>query len=78
MADHGERLASLEADNQHHKDTLSDVVDQLKTLNTQVSSINRKIDKNMGFIAGVAFVFSLLGAVFGLFGGIIMKKLGGT
>jgi len=77
MIDHGERIATLEADNKHHKDTFNDVVDQLKTLNTQVSNINSKIDRNMGFLAGVAFVFSLLGAAFGLFGGIIVKKLGG-
>jgi cytochrome c biogenesis protein CcdA len=78
MRDHGERLAILETDNEHHKDTLSDVVDQLKTLNSQVGIINSKIDKNMGFIAGVAFVFSMLGALFGLFGGAIMKKMGGS
>jgi cytochrome c biogenesis protein CcdA len=73
-----ERLAILETEHRHHKETLADVVEQLERLNTQVGIINSKIDKNMGFIAGVAFVFSMLGAIFGLFGGAILKKFGGS
>lgn len=76
MVEHGERIAILETDSKHHKDTLNDVVSQLQQLNLQVDSINSKLDKNMGFLAGAAFVFSLLGAGLGFFGSAIMKKMG--
>lgn len=78
MSNNEERIAVLETQHNHHKETLSDVVSQLERLNEQVGVINSKIDKNMGFIAGVAFVFSMMGALFGLFGGAIMRKMGGA
>jgi cytochrome c biogenesis protein CcdA len=77
MKDHGERLSVLETDSRHHRETLGDVVDQLKTLNEQVVSINSKLDKNAGFLAGVAFVFTLLGAFVGMGGAALLKKLMG-
>jgi cytochrome c biogenesis protein CcdA len=73
-----ERIAVLETEHKHHKETIGDVVSQLERLNDQVGVINSKIDKNIGFIAGVAFVFSMFGAIAGLFGGAIVKKLGGS
>jgi cytochrome c biogenesis protein CcdA len=76
MAEHGERIAVLETDVRNHKDTLNDVVDKLEELNKTVTSINSKLDKNMGFLAGAAFVFSLFGAVTGFFGSYLLKKLG--
>jgi hypothetical protein len=76
--DSSERLTVLEVEHRHHKETLADVVVQLERLNDQVGTINSKIDKNMGFIAGVAFVFSMMGAILGLFGGAVMKKIGGA
>jgi cytochrome c biogenesis protein CcdA len=77
MNDVGERLAVLETDNQYHKDTLGDVVDQLKVLNDQVTVINSKLDKNAGFLAGVAFVFTMVGAFIGTGGATLLKKLMG-
>jgi hypothetical protein len=77
MSDHGERIAVLETDSQHHKDTLSDVVEQLKVLNVQVVEINSKLDKNAGFLAGIAFVFTMLGAFIGVGGASLLKRLFG-
>lgn len=77
MNDHGERIAVLETDSNHHKDTLFDVVEQLEKLNEQVISINSKLDKNAGFLAGVAFVFTMLGAFIGMGGASLLKKLAG-
>jgi uncharacterized protein YoxC len=76
MAEHGERIAVLETDSKHHKDTLNDVVDKLKELNSTVTSINSKLEKNAGFLAGAAFVFSMGGAVMGILASYAMKKLG--
>lgn len=73
-----ERIAVLETEQRHHKETLTDVVTQLERLNDQVGTINSKIDKNMGFIAGVAFVFTMMGSLLGIFGGAILKKLGSS
>lgn len=71
-----ERLAVLEVKQQHHEETLTDVVSQLKTLNNNVNDIKSKLDKNTGFLAGAAFVFSLLGAFAGMGGAALIKKIG--
>jgi cytochrome c biogenesis protein CcdA len=42
-----------------------------------VASINSKLDKGTGFIAGAAFVFSLMGAVFGVLASTVFKKFTG-
>lgn len=70
MKEHGERIAVLET----HTTT---VLEQLETLNTQVASINSKLDKGTGFIAGAAFVFSLMGAVFGVVASKVFHKMTG-
>jgi hypothetical protein len=71
------RISVLETQHGYHRDTISDVVDQLKTLNTNVDEIKGKIDRNTGFLAGAAFVFSLLGAFIGMGGAAVIKKIGG-
>lgn len=70
MQEHGERIAVLET----HTTT---VLSELETLNKQVASINEKLNKGTGFIAGAAFVFSLMGAVFGVIASAGWKKLTG-
>lgn len=76
MSDHDSRISVLESEHQHHRETISDVVDQLRTLNLNVDEIKGKIDRNTGFLAGAAFVFSLIGAFIGMGGAAILKKLG--
>ena len=77
MKDHGERIASLEAYSNQHGSTLGDVADQLERLNAQVSQINRKLDNHIGFLAGVAFVFTMLGAFIGMGGASLLRRMMG-
>lgn len=69
------RIAVLETKQNHHEETLSDVVAQLKTVNDTLNDIRGKIDRNTGFLAGAAFVFSLFGAFIGMGGAAILREL---
>lgn len=71
------RIAVIETKQFHYDETLADVVDQLKTLNDNVIDIKGKMDRNTGFLAGAAFVFSLIGAFIGMGGAALIKKLMG-
>lgn len=77
MTDIVERIAILETSHENHREDITDVVDQLKRLNDQVDTINSKLDKNAGFLAGVAFVFTMLGAFIGMGGASVLKKMFG-
>ena len=72
-----ERLAVIEVKQKFHEETLSDVVEQLKTLNNNVDEIKGKLDRNTGFLAGAAFVFSMFGAFIGMGGAKLLKIMGG-
>lgn len=76
MTDQDSRIAVLESEHRHHKETIGDVVEQLRTINNSVVDINSKLDKNMGFLAGAAFVFSLIGAFLGMGGAALLRKIG--
>lgn len=76
MTDIEARVAVIETKQDFHGETLSDVVEQLKMLNSNVDDIKGTIDRNTGFLAGAAFVFSLLGAFIGMGGAAIIKRLG--
>ena len=73
--DHGARIAVLETQQKYHDASLTDVTSQLEKLNGCVAEINRKLDKNMGFLAGAAFAFSAIGAIIGMGGASIIKRL---
>lgn len=64
----GERIKALEirADNQDAKHTATDGV--LKEVLTEIKSINKKMDRSGGFIAGMVFVVSSITGlvIFGL------------
>jgi hypothetical protein len=63
-----ERIAVLETRADTHEEKISEMADTLKTIEVDVRSISLKLDKNLSFFAGVAFTFSLFGAVFGSLG----------
>lgn len=66
MSTDKERLARLETNHDNLNEDFIEVLQVLKELNAQVADINTKMTANRGFLAGMAFAFSLLGTLIGL------------
>ncbi|MDX1974491.1 MAG: hypothetical protein SFT92_02320 [Rickettsiales bacterium] len=70
-----ERLAVLEERTETHRAQIDALLEALKTLTREVTLINHQLSRNLGFLGGVAFVFSLFGACIGAFGAEIIRRL---
>lgn len=70
-----ERLAVVETRVDGHDEKIGEMADTLKVIEADVRGISLKLDKNLSFFAGVAFTFSLFGAVFGALGTKVIDKV---
>lgn len=70
------RISVLEAREEINSAIVHDIQDTLHSLNLKVGKIEMKLEKSMSFIGGMAFTFSLLGAVFTFAATYILSKLG--
>lgn len=73
-----ERLAILEERSEMQREQIDDLVNALHALTQEVTDINKKLERNMGFLGGMAFTFSMIGAGFGAFGSELIKRLTGV
>lgn len=69
-----ERIAILEERTETHRQQIDDLLSAIKELTGEVVRINRQLSRNMGFLGGVAFVFSLMGACLGALANEIIKR----
>lgn len=75
MSDAHERIAVLETHSKNTSKSVTDIETTLHELNEKVGRIELKIEKSMSFVGGIAFTFSLLGAVFVFIAGIVWEYI---
>lgn len=73
-----ERLAVLEERSETQRSQIDDLLDAIRSLTKEVTRINNKLDRNTGFLAGIAFAFSLIGACIGSVGSEMLKRMLGA
>lgn len=72
----GQRIAKLETRADNMDDKVDDVTETLHEIKTEVQAIRVKMEKNISFMGGIAFTFSLMGAAFATMAGMVLRKLG--
>ena len=72
----GERVATLEANSENTVKAVGDIENTLHSLNEKVGRIEIKMEKSMSFVGGIAFTFSLFGALFVFVAKYILSKMG--
>jgi len=65
MADHIERIATLEANHKSHEKQLGDVVDKLDEIGETVNNILLNIEGKSGFLKGIMFACTVAASCVG-------------